>query len=363
MPLFLAAFPTLLLALVAPASEPPVTPPAVVETLAVSEVLLDVVVTDRHGVTVLGLGPQDFRVELAGRESSPLAATFYSNRRYVGDQTSARAARVDPDDAGQGRIFVLFFHDQRQVYAERFSFVGQQLEAGRRAAEWIATGLAPGDRAAVVGFDSRLRLYQDLTEDRELLRRAVLAVAAGGPAPDEWPSRRQQPGSGPELAASLPAGDELRDRSPRIYEALQLVADALAPERGRKNLILFSRGFGDLGSFGEYRREARYYPPTREALNVANVAVYGVNTGPQEGLAVLDGLSELATDTGGELYRIFVTFATPLEQIAAATNGYYLVAVPAPADAVPGSYLSAEVTCRNPELRCIGRRGFRTAVE
>jgi len=106
------------------------------------------------------------------------------------------------------------------------------------------------------------------------------------------------------------------------------VADALAPVRGRKNLILFSRGIGELGTFGEYRKDPRYYTKTQEALNAANVAVYGVNTGPEPGLAILDGVSELASDTGGALYRIFVSFTTPLEQIAAATNGYYLLAVP-----------------------------------
>lgn len=339
---------------------PGAVPPTVAEQVSVSEALLDVVVTGRDDRTVLGLGPDDFRVEVAGRDAAPVAATFYSNRRFLGDAAAAQAAGIADREASEGRIFVLFFHDQKQLESDRFSFVGQQLEAGRRAAEWVATGLLPGDRAAVVGFDSRLRLYADLTDDRVALREAVLAAVTGRTTAGDWPSRRASgsPGAS-ELAARLPAGDALRDRTPRIYDALQLVADALAPVRGRKNLILFSRGIGELGAFGEYRKDPRYYTKTQETLNAANVAVYGVNTGPEPGLAILDGVSELASDTGGALYRIFVSFTTPLEQIAAATNGYYLLAVPTPDDAAPGSYVEAKVRCRNPELRCTGRQGFR----
>ena len=60
--------------------------------ILVSEVLLDVMVTDRKGNPILGLGPSDFVVTEDGRKVDVTAATFYSNRRYLGNESAAEAA-------------------------------------------------------------------------------------------------------------------------------------------------------------------------------------------------------------------------------------------------------------------------------
>ncbi|MCP4658814.1 MAG: hypothetical protein GY856_25670, partial [bacterium] len=50
------------------------------ELVEVSEVLLDVLVTDRQGNVILGLGPDDFIIEEAGETIPLTGASFYSNR-------------------------------------------------------------------------------------------------------------------------------------------------------------------------------------------------------------------------------------------------------------------------------------------
>ena len=61
--------------------------------------------------------------------------------------------------------------------------------------------LDAGDLVAVVSFDSRLRLHQDFTADADLLAAAIDHAARGQDPPADWPSRREERGDLPSLAA------------------------------------------------------------------------------------------------------------------------------------------------------------------
>ncbi len=336
----------------APAPEPV---PRFSGEVTVTEVLLDVLVADRDGNLILGLGPEDFRVEADGNPVELTGLTFYSNRRYLG-QADADKLGVDPDAVPDRRYFVLLFDDQRRNGG---ALLQRHLAATRDAERWIDEKLEPGDRVAVASFDVKLKLHADFTGDREALRAAVRAAATGQEGRAEWPSRRS---GGGELAlgARLPTGNDLRDATPTIYEALQVLADAAAPIRGRKNLVLFSIGFGDLNSIGQYTRDTRYHQPTVEALNGGNVAVYSVNLAePGVDNRLADALNDFALLTGGRVFREVVSFTLPLEQIARATNGYYLLSYRVEHAAGEMGYRKVEVDALNPEFRVTARRGYR----
>src|SRR5687767_9373380 len=85
----------------------PATPPTFGEEVDVNEVLLDVLVTDRDGNVIVGLGEEDFEVTENGRRVDLTEVTFYSNRPRL----DAAGAQVEA--AATERYFVLFFHDQR----------------------------------------------------------------------------------------------------------------------------------------------------------------------------------------------------------------------------------------------------------
>lgn len=327
------------------------------ERLEVSEGLLDVLVTDREGHVVLGLAPSDFRVKVDGRDAEVTGATFYSNRRYLGGVDAARAG-IDPEAVPDRRLFVLFFDDQRIEAHESRELLTRQLEAGRDAAEWVRSALAPGDLVAVASFDSRLRLHQDFSADVDALVGAIDRAARGLHPPADWPSRRVERGDLPSLAAGLPPAEEVSEATPRIYEALEVVADAAAPIVGRKNLILFSTGFGRMNSFGAYIPDRRYQVPMLRALNAANVAVYTVDLVPQSTRHTFEGaLTDTAAETGGRPFLDVLNFRIPLDRIAEETNGYYLVSVRVPAG--EAGYREVEVDVANPGFVVKARGGFR----
>ena len=330
----------------------------------VTEVLLDALVTDRAGNVILGLGPDDFRVTEDGRPVTVAGLTFYSNRRYL-DEAGAARLGIDPASVPDRRYFILFFDDQRTDSLQAPGLLDRQIRAGLDAEAWLESGLEPGDLAAVASFDYKLKLHADFTADREALRAAVRGAVRGADGRLDWPSRRAGDSDTPSLAAALPAGTALRDATPRIYDALRVLADAAAAIPGRKNLLLYSNGFGDLDrtgreALGRYTRDQRFYPPMARALNGANVAVYGVDLTPMGTRNELqNSLNDLALDTGGRLFFNLPSFTRPLDDVARETNGYYLIAYRSERPAGASGFQKVEVTTVNPEFRITARRGYR----
>ena len=224
--------------------------------ILVSEVLLDVMVTDKKGNPILGLGPADFEVSEDDKKVQVTSATFYSNRRYAGSEPA-------------------FFDDQRSHNVDVPGLLQRQIRAGKDAVEWLRAGLAPTDWVAVVGYDNRLKVFLDFSRDLEAIERAILAATTGRGAREAFPSRQVPPPPGaPALGPGLPTGEALGEQTGTIYEALTLVAEASAPLVGRKNLLLFTMGFGRMNRFYQYEPDPRYFEPMSESLNDANVAVY-----------------------------------------------------------------------------------------
>jgi VWFA-related protein len=347
---------TLALALVslAGAAAAQESPPAIFpfgEEVEVTEVLLDVLVTDREGNVIVGLGPEDFVVEEDGRPVPLLDVAFYSNRPLL----DSAGRPVQP--AGSERYFVLFFHDQRTIAAEVPGLLARQLEAARRASEWLSS-LQLDDWVAVVSYQASLRVHQDFTQDRDQAAKAVTAAVRGSEPRGNWQSRLPPEGA-PSLLRNMPRGRALLRASDTLYEALELVARAAEPLVGRKNLALFSTGFGEANSFGQYVPDARYHEPMVRALNDANVAVYTIDLAPLPvDLAIGDALALLATQTGGRYFDNVVAFTTPLEQIAQEASGYYLISYRATHPRGDAGFQRVEVTIGNPELQVKARAGY-----
>lgn len=329
------------------------------DTIAVGEVLVDVLVTDNQGNVVLGLDENDFRVTENGKVVDLNDVTFYSNRSFLAEAGQAEKLGIDPDAVPSERYFILFFHDQRRLLP---SLGAQQLEAASFAKRWVRESLLPNDAVAVAGFGYQLRLYQDFTRNADELAEAIDAAVISAEVSDR---EATDANAGlPSLAATLPTGKTLNRETPRIYAAIETLADAADGVRGRKNLVFFSLGFEDTGDTGGFVPDRRYYPDMVHALNDANVAVYTVNllstasaAGRASTPALESSLSQLADDTGGRYYRNFTNFGTPLGEVADDTNGYYLLSYTAPEGRQGYQQIEVEVLPRG--LHARARDGYR----
>ncbi len=368
-----------LIALLAPAGAPAQegTAAGFKEQINVTEVLLDVLVTDNKGNVILGLEPADFIVEEKGAPVAVSSATFYSNRRFVDSADLAERLGVERAEVPVDRFFILFFEETRYFDP---SFAANQLDAVRKVKDWAYSELLPNDWVAVVGWDARLLVYQDFTTDNEKIVRALNMVAKGKKPGDLWESRIDSH-EGPSLAKNLPRGDALDKATTRMFSALETVGEAAGYITGRKNLLLFTIGLGNAAvggglaetglvgqTPGTYTPDPRYYGPLMERLNDNNVAVYSISilknaSGSDPDIAQLqNGLSVLSDDTGGRYFFNFVNFRDPLRQIAEDNNGYYLLSYRSEytaAEASKDDYRKVSVKTVNPTFRVRARQGYR----
>lgn len=361
---FIRRAPCLGLALLAVAVAAPAALPAQEEPpqgefrgeVEVREVLLDVLVTDKQGNVILGLDERDFQVTEEGKPVEITDVVFYSNRRLLEEAGASRQPEVAPGT--EDRYFVLFFDDQRSAALEAPQLLRQQMEAARRAREWVTKEMVPGDHVAVASYDAKLKVHQDFTTDRKEIDRAISDAARGKDHDGNWPSRIPA-GEGASLLAGLPRGNELRDRTATIYEGLEELARSAGNVRGRKNLLYFGIGFGRINSFGQYTPDRRYYDDMIQALNDNNVAVYTIDLTPAGAEHVLsDALNQIANETGGKYFFNTVNFLTPLRQVSEETSGYYLISYRATHPAAERGFQEVEVTTSNPEFRVKAREGY-----
>lgn len=346
----------------APAEETPALVAPFGAEILVSEVLLDVMVTDKKGNPILGLGPADFEITEDGKKVEVTSAAFYSNRRYMGEEKNPAVENLPTDNTGLApHYFIFFFDDQRSHSVDVPVLLQRQIRAGRDAVEWLRAGLAPTDWVAVVGYDNRLKVFQDFSQDPVALERAILAASTGRGARENVPSRQvASPPGAPALAPGLPVGDAMSEQSGTIYEALTLVAEASAPLVGRKNLLLFTMGFGRMNRFHQYEPDPRYFEPMSESLNDANVAVYTFDlTDTSATHPFANAMGHISDDTGGRYFPNVLHFRTPIAEVARETSGYYLVSYRAGHLTGLRGFQDVAVSLANPELVVTARKGYR----
>lgn len=341
------------------------------ELIEVSEVLLDVLVTNKDGDVVLGLGPEDF-VVVDGKEERPITgADFYSNRFLMRDDAPKGKIQQPPqDEIPSDRFFILFFHDQRRNDPGNLLF-RRQMRASKHAQRWVREEMLQGDWVAVLSYDVKLKVQSDFTQDRGQLQEAIRRASLGKDPSNEWASRREDvPVEAPSLLAHLPEGKELRDNSEHLYDGLSLAAEATRDIHGRKTMMLFTVGFGDVrspvgnsfqpGRGSTSRPDERYYPKLKASLNDNNVAVYPIDLVPSEwDHSQRDFLNLLAADSGGLYLFNFVSFMTPMKRIADEANGYYLLSYQAEHASGESGYRNLKVKARNPEFTVRARTGYR----
>ena len=318
------------------------------DLVEVSEVALDVLATDAEGELVLGLGVDDFVVEEDGEPVAITDVSFYTTR-YQG----ADGAPEIP----WSRHLIFVFDDQSRLGRHGTDLLRQMIKVSAHSQRWVETEMGPSDWVSVVRWDGRLQVYQDFTQDREALS-AAIRRAAVGKKPE--PVRASRTGFA-SLLRELPGRNERRRGRETIYGALGRLAEASGFIVGRKNLLLFTLGFGeDDYSHPETWHDEELYTPLETLLNDHNVAVYPIDVSPP-GRAnhFSEALAQLAEDTGGEYHENFIGFVNPMRDVAEENTGYYLVSYQSPRPAGEIGYQRLEVRAVDPDIEVRTRRGYR----
>lgn len=337
------------------------------ELIEVTEVFLDVLATDKKGDVVRGLGKDDFIVLEDGEPVELTSVSFYTTRyEEAGREGDVPAPAGAATEIPSSRYFILFFHDQTMDATPQNRLLQQQRQAAREAHNWVRDKRSGSDWVAVFSYDVKLHLHQDFTQDTGNLVKAINDASISKTPEPVSPSEREriEAGAEPSLLRGLPDAADLGRETTRVYDAIRLVGAAARPIVGRKNLLLYTIGFGELEFAGTTRPDQRYYPQMEETLNHANVAVYPIDLTPAGfNHAQSDFLSRIANDTGGYYHQNIVSYMTPLLEISEENTGYYLLSFRTEHPAGESGYRQIKVKAEDKKVRVRTRRGYRYGID
>lgn len=322
------------------------------EKIDVNAVLLDVVVTDARGNQMLGLGKDDFIVKENGVRQEIDSVDYLTNRTLL--TTTEQAAPFKVERVKENRYLVFFFDKPTDP-----GVLFDQLTVAREAAkDFIDDEMQPTDRIAILGHDTRLKIYSDFTSDKKQLKAALNDATRFSNGILKAPSTE-----GPSILNNIDT-DAVMNRTGTVYEAIDLLADSLKSIPARKNLVLFSPGIMDheeaLHASEMLFVRSSKLDPMLESLNGANVSVYGVqlqrNAAPNP--IFHQRLMEMADTTGGRYFQFNTNFKSPLRQIENANSGYYLITYRSRHPKGDHGYQKVDVSVKNPEFKVVSRAGY-----
>jgi VWFA-related protein len=284
--------------------------PGYVERVEVTRLLVDVRVVDDGGRPITGLGVDDFAVRVGGRPARVdtvewVGAGDAFTPAGDGDAMGSSEGGEWSGAVGAGRLVVFLF--QKSVQRGRIEGLMQML----RDTQALFETFTPGDRVAVLSFDSHLTVWLDFTADVQRVRRIFDRAVLFG-------DRNAGPAVGRAVA---PRAAHARAGAAHVLHRRRArrIAEALAPLPGAKSLVFVGHGFGELSLSGVSLRPS--YDRARAALQAARTSVFTLDVTYADYHSLETGLQAVAEDSGGFFARTHLFPAQALSRLAGALAG------------------------------------------
>lgn len=291
------------------------------EEARVERVILDAHVTDKHGDQIPDLQIEDFVVKIDGRLAEIESVEYISADRAEAlpplPTREAPGLIAPPEDEPPGRLIIFFF----QTNYEPVRLAGL-VRMALQARKFLDT-LLPGDRVAVLSFDSHLKLRQDFTDDRVLLEDAIdRAIRFGFADPIE-------PGPGPSLARHFDF--EAARKAVTIEKGFALTARAAAPIPGGKSMLFFGWGLGTIGGLaGMNPKEVRDFSEALPNIAAARINIFSMDVTDADYHSLEVYLEQLSDLTGGEYHKTHLFPSLAMDLVGRAISGRYVLVVKRP---------------------------------
>ena len=280
----------------------------------VERVVIDARAVDGQGRPLLGLTAADFRVKVDGRPVALESATWMAGKAPDEplppvDGAAEMQGDVVVGGLPPGRLIVFLF--QKDFHPSRLPGL---MRMQQKAVKFLDT-LGPEDRVAVMSLDTRLRLWEDFTIDREKVRHAIKQSVFFGKF------STGQSVEAPSLAAQFDFDAARRVGTPET--ALLVTARALKPLPGAKSLVFFGWGMGRL-SWPAFTMNPDY-GPARQALLDARTTVFTLDVTDADYHTLEMGLEQVAQDTGGFYAKTHLFPAQAMTRLEGAMAGHYVL--------------------------------------
>jgi VWFA-related protein len=370
----------------------------------VEMVTVDAVVVDSHGNPVTGLTREDFVVKEDGKPQS--IATFEA---FAIQQAHATASTPSVGEADKSetkppaaRSFAIVFDDlglaARHAEAARrglSDFVEGSLQAGDQVilattsgSLWVKAQLPKGlgDLQARIsklrGLDDDPAMVLDPISDYEAYSLVERGASGTSRVVDRWQRTGYcvGPGCGAQVWALAQSVDAARrSRTLVTLGVLRKVSQTLMPMRGRKSVLLVSKGFiedpnlplREVEAVSQEANAAIYFldgtglralersgQPDASAVGGAPDPYQVTSIGFESRVLDSAGAQDLALDTGGFTVRNTNDIGVGAARIANESRAFYLIGFRPPADKKPGQWRKLRVEVKDKGLTVRARRGY-----
>ncbi len=345
------------------------------EVLSVRVINVDVIVTDRSGRSIAGLGRDDFELRVdgkaveisnfyaeAGVPAAPGSAVEISPLEEAPDTSFRSMEEVRASAPRRSHVVILVDHTRLRANNRKRAFA---------ALRGAVDSLGPDDLVSVVGVEGTLVFYSDFLFDRQAVHRILDDVTRVSLRSDINEMERRQifgelargQSGGIQARASLADDQVLLSRiqayaseeyarGVRSLQQIEKVVSTLAGVPGRKTLIYLGEGIptnpGE-GMYVEYRnrfsgperglrhqdyntdytRTVGRYDLTRPmqqlatAANRASVTLYSIDADGSHGNEIKSALTEQGA-TSEAVSLVDENYREPLEAASKATGGRLL---------------------------------------
>ena len=355
-------------------------------------VLVNVIVRDKSGNPVRGLTQKDFTVLEDGKPQSirsfdfedvgvtaigapPQAALMVAPKNAPAP--AANAAPVEKVDLRDRRLIVLLF-DLSSMQPEE---IERAVDAGNR---YVDQQMSPADLVGVVSLDTSLRVVQDFTSDRDLLKKAITSLGPESGSGFEEGSSGASEGT-PDTGGSFTADDSEYNvfNTDRRLEAIESLAQSLSRIEQKKSVIYFSSGMdrtglenqaqlrnaidhairGNLSLYTMDMRGLQAMVPGGEAQNASlrGTSLYSgaaMRNQYDSNFATQETLSTLADDTGGKAFLDSNDFNQVFRKVQEDTSVYYVLGYTSNNPNRDGRFRRITVRATAPDVKLEFRRGY-----
>ena len=281
--------------------------------LEVTRLLVDVRAVAPDGQSLLGLGADDFVVEIDGTPVRVESVEWTPGAAYVSGAAPLEISAL-PAPEPPGRLIVFFF--QTDFHRSRLSGL---MRMTPKARAFLDT-LAEEDLAAVVVYSSHLYVLQDFTADRAKLDAAMTPTGILAEPEVIYPDSER---------SLMPHFDVDAARKAATPErGLLVTARALRELPGRKALVMLGWGLGHFSPPSAVRMDGAY-EPARRVLTEARIPVYALDITDADYHTLEVGLEKVAEDTGGFYAKTHLFPDQAMQRLEGAMEGTYVLVVEA----------------------------------
>jgi VWFA-related protein len=320
-------------------------------------VQIDAVVTDKDGKLIKGLKPRNFELYEEGKLQKLENIDYFDMERIetAGNGGDAEPIVIELAGANDPEKIRPIVRDHRLIilFFDLTSLQPEDLLRSRDAAlKYLKEQMSPADLVAIIAFGTTMNLNRAFTNDKELLKKEVLALIPGKDSMLAGLASSSSDAVTEDTGTAFSADDtefNIFNTDNKLL-AVQLLCESLGNIPGKKIILEFSSGITQTGE--ENRSSLR---ATTDAANKNNVSLYQVDSrglmtetpggdasvGMASGRSAFNGaavfqqsqarhnsrdtLYTLAADTGGRTFFDLNDFTGIFKQVQDDTTGYYML--------------------------------------